>query len=282
MTRNLEIKSRELLPIEIPAALRKLGYPPRRLSIAGDFSPASLCVAIVGSREATPATIHHTRQLAAHVVAAGGVVISGGANGTDAAAHRGTIDAGGRTWCVLGCGSDYVTPPDEERDDRERFTRIVDNGGAILWPFPPDAIPASQRFKSRNRVIMSLAQIAVVAQADAESGSMNAASHARDLGKELWVVPGIGKEFAGSWKLIEGGARPLWSEEDFIARLRRTELGLEGDALKVFNALGSRAKHPDELAVETGLSTPAVTTALLTLALGDVVVEGSAGLYQRK
>lgn len=280
MTRNLTIKSRELLPIEIPSALRKLGYPPKRASIAGDFSSASLCVAIVGARLATPATIHHAKQLAAHVVAAGGVVISGGANGTDAAAHRGTIEAGGRTWCVLGCGSDFITPPDEERDDPERFTRIVENGGAILWPFAQEAAPVSQRFKSRNRVIMSLADIAVVVQAGKESGSMNAASHARELGKELWVVPGIGKEFVGSWELIEQGARALRSEEEFIDSLKRTDL--QGDALTVFNALGLRAKHPDEIAVETGLSTPAVTTALLTLALGDVVVEGSAGLYQRK
>jgi DNA processing protein len=218
--------------------------------------------------------------LAALVVDAGGVVISGGANGTDAAAHRGAIEAGGRTWCVLGCGSDYVTPTGKDLDDPERFTRIVESGGAIIWPFAHDAVAAPQRFKSRNRVIMALAQIAIVVQADEESGSMNAATHAKRLGKELWVVPGVGKEFTGSWQLIERGERILRSEEELFGRLHRTEL--EGDALKVLNALGSRAKHPDELAVETGLSTPAVTTALLTLALGDVVVEGSAGLYQRK
>src|SRR5260221_689824 len=116
--------ARELLPLEIPAAMRKLGYPPKPVSVAGDFSPAELRVAIVGAREATATTIRNARRLARLVVTAGGVVISGGANGTDAAAHRGAIDAGGRTWCVLGCGSDFVTPCKEERDDPERFSRI--------------------------------------------------------------------------------------------------------------------------------------------------------------
>jgi DNA processing protein len=272
-------KARVLLPIEIPSALRRLGYPPKPVSVAGDFSPAALCVAIVGARDATPATIRNARRLAALVVRAGGVVISGGADGTDAAAHRGAIDAGGRTWCVLGCGSDYVTPPDEERDDPERFTRIIDNRGAIIWPYPPHAVAASQRFLTRNRVIMSLANAAIVVQAGIDSGSMNAASHAKKLGKALWVVPGIGKEFAGSWDLIENGARVMRSEEELVASF---ESPFEGDAQLVLNVLGSRPKHPDQISVETGLSTPAVTTALLTLALGDVVVEGSAGMFQRK
>ncbi len=139
---------------------------------------------------------------------------------------------------------------------------------------------APQNFKRRNGVIMALSDIAIVVQASIDSGSLNAANHAKTLNKELWVVPGMGREFAGSWQLIREGARVLHSEKELIARLRRTEL--DGDALTVFNALQSRAKHPDEIALETGLTTPAVTTALLTLALGDVVVEGSAGLFQRK
>ena len=272
--------ARELIRLEIPPALRRLGYPPKPISVAGDFSRAPLCVAIVGSRDATPATIRNAKRLARLVVRAGGVVVSGGADGTDAAAHRGAIDAGGRTWCVLACGSDHVTPRIEDLDDKQRFSRIVENGGAIIWPYPPRMVAATARFKSRNGVIMALADLAIVVQAGKNSGSLNAASHAKALGKPLWVVPGIGKEFTGSWNLIEEGARVMRSEEELIASFRRSPF--DGDAELVLNALGSRAKHPDEIAAQTGLSTPAVTTALLTLALGDVVVEGSAGLYSRK
>jgi DNA processing protein len=271
--------ARKLRPLEIPHALQRLGYPPKPISVAGDFSPTRLCVAIVGSRDATPATIRHARRLAALVVDAGGVVISGGANGTDAAAHRGTIDVGGRTWCVLACSSDYLTPREEDLDDKQRFSRIIDRGGAIIWPYPSNAVPATQRFLARNKVIMALANAAIVVQAGVKSGSLNAASHAKKLGKPLWVVPGIGKEFAGSWQLIEDGARVMRSEEELIDSFKNR---FDGDARRVLNVLGSRAKHPDQIVMETGLSTSAVATALLTLALGDVVVEGSAGMFQRK
>jgi predicted Rossmann fold nucleotide-binding protein DprA/Smf involved in DNA uptake len=93
-------------------------------------------------------------------------------------------------------------------------------------------------------------------------------------------VPGFGDAFTGSWQLIEKGARMLRSENELAARFQRPNF--DGEAELVLNVLGSKPKHPDEIAVETGLSTPAVTTALLTLALGDVVVEGSAGMFQRK
>lgn len=215
-------------------------------------------------------------RLAEVVARAGGVVVSGGADGTDAAAHQGALKAGGRTWCVLGCGAPNFTPRDREK----RFHDIVDGGGAIIWPFPPQRKSAPQNFPRRNGVIMALSQIAIVVQAALDSGSTNAGRHARGLGKELWVVPGLGKEFEGSWELIDEGAKVLRSEDDLARRLEPAIF--DDDAELVLKALGSRLKHPDEIAVETGLSTPAVTTALLTLALGDVVVEGSAGMFQRK
>ena len=263
---------RDLISLQMPTALRHLRF----LSVDGDISPSSLFVAIVGARAATPATLENARRLARVVVEAGGVVVSGGADGTDAAAHEGAIKAGGRTWSVLGCGPPTFTPPKREK----RFERILDSGGAILWPFAHARKSAPQNFKSRNRVIMALARIAIVVQAGEDSGSLNAARHARELGKELFVVPGLGKPFAGSWQLIDEGAKMLRSEDELALYLRTD--GFDDDARKVLNVLGSRAKHPDEIAMETGLSTPAVTTALLTLALGDVVVEGSAGMFQRK
>jgi DNA processing protein len=266
------VKVRELIPLEMPVGLRHL----RRLTVAGDISPSTLFVAIVGARAATPATLRNARRLARAVVEAGGVVVSGGADGTDDAAHEGAIDAGGRTWSVLGCGASTFTPKGRDA----RFHRIVDSGGAILWPFAFDRKSAPQNFLSRNRVIMALARTAIVVQAGDDSGSMNAARHARELGKEIFVVPGLGEAFAGSWQLVDEGARVLRSEAELASRLRTD--AFDGDAQLVLNTLGSRGKHPDEIALETGLSTPAVTTALLTLALGDVVVEGSAGLFQRK
>jgi len=267
------VTPRYLHPLEYPRALRELRHPPRAVNVIGDVTPGAHHVAIVGAREATAATIELVGRLAAIVVAAGGIVVSGGADGTDTAAHEGAIAAGGRTWAVLGCGAPAFTP-----SNTARFERIAACGGAVLRPFPENT-PAT-RFTERNRYLVALSELVIIAQAADRSGTSNAAYHARRLGRELWVVPGIGDAFVGSWKYIDKGARILRHESELAERLR--EPVLEGDARVVYETLSNTPKHPDEIAATTGLSTSAVATALLTLALGDVVVEGSAGLYQRK
>ena len=271
------IQGRYLLPLEYPAPLRALKTLPRFLNVAGDLTPGACHVAIVGAREATNDTIALAKRLAGIVVDAGGVVISGGANGTDAAAHAGAIEAKGRTWAVLGCGAPHVSPAEHP----ERFESILAAGGALIRPFAENVGPNGSCYKGRNRILVALAEIVIIAQAGVKSGTENAANHARRLGKEVWVAPGVGDPFLYSWELIERrGARMLRHESELAARLKQPKLDHEPQ--RVFDALSAGPRHPDEIAAETGLSTPAVAAALLTLALGDVVVEGSAGLFQRK
>ena len=262
---------------EIPAAIPPIDM----MSVEGEFSPSQLVVAIVGARAAGRTSIDIAYRFAQMVVRAGGVVVSGGANGVDAAAHLGAIDGGGRTWAVLGCGPPKLSPSDQDLDDKQRFTRILESGGCIIRPFPEHMVATRPSFLSRNRVTVALAQLVIVVQAGAKSGSINTATHARRMHRPVWVVPGYGEDFAGSRKLIARGEHEMRSDDELTDWLKGKPK-FDGDAQLVLNVLGSRAKHPDEIAMETGLSTPAVTTALLTLALGDVVVEGSAGMFQRK
>jgi len=242
--------------------------------VLGDFTPARIAVAIVGSRKPAPESRAIARKLAALVVREGGVVVSGGADGIDAEAHEGALEAGGRTWCVLGCGAPNFTPFEQRARD------ILARGGAVIRPFPEGTRGLPQNYLHRNRVIMTLAPIVVAIQAADRSGTLHASNEARKLGCELWVVPGLGDGFVGSWRLVAKGAKILRHEDELAARLRAPEL--HGDARLVYETLAEGAKHPDQIVLETGLSTSAVATALLTLALGDVVVEGSAGLYERK
>ncbi len=251
------------------------------MSVEGDFTPSDRTVAIVGSRHAVPQSSEIARSLATIVAHAGGVVVSGGANGVDAAAHLGAVDARGRTWAVLGCGAPNLTPSGQKLTDKDRFTRILASGGCIVRPFPHDTPANRPLFLSRNRVTIALAKLVIVVQASMRSGTWSTATKAREMGREVWIVPGFGEAYAGSWDLIDSGAHVMRSARQLEAWLYNRPV-FDGDAQRVLNVLGSRAKHPDEIAMETGLSTPAVTTALLTLALGDVVVEGSAGLFQRK
>jgi len=254
------------------------------MSVEGEFTPAKIVVAIVGARDATRTSLDIAHRFAKMVVREGGLVISGGADGVDAAAHRGATDFGGRTWAVLGCGAPFYWPRIEDLEDKERFKRIVDHGGCLLRPFA-DGVPARKgNFLRRNSVTVALAQLVIIVQAGSKSGSLNAASHARRMRRPVWVVPGYGDAFAGSRKLVAEGEHEMRSDNELVEWLRggRRKPDFDDDSQLVLKTLGSRAKHPDEIAMETGLSTPAVATALLTLALGDVVVEGSAGMFQRK
>jgi DNA processing protein len=178
-------------------------------------------------------------------------------------------------------------------DNKDLFARIVANGGAIVRPFPDGTGVHTSRFLNRNGVLVALSGIVVIAQAGLPSGTVNTARWAHKLGRPLWVAPGPpweGAKFAGSWHIVDAyaTARLLRSEKDFVekvlglAEAHTPPPNLTPDELAVFEALESGAKHPDELAVTTGLSVAAVSSARLTLALGDVVVEGSAGLFQRK
>jgi DNA processing protein len=260
---------------------------PRGFSVEGCFEPATLRVALVGSRKAQPSAVGWAREVARLVVQAGGVVLSGGAVGVDAAAHEAALEARGRTWTVLGCGAPRVTPD----ENRKLFDAILEGGGAIIRPFPDDTPVHPSRHLKRNGVLAALSTVVVIAQAGVPSGTQNTAHWAAQLGRPLWTTvgpPWLHKEFEGCWYALEAcSAKLIQSSEHFVEHvIGRKPLPLPADLTDdektVVEALGNDPKHPDELTARTGLPAPAVTSALLTLSLGDVVVEGPAGLYRRK
>jgi len=230
------------------------------------------------------------RRIAGAIAHKGGVVVSGGAVGVDAAAHEGALEAGGRTWAVLGCGAPLVTPV----ENRPLFERILASGGTLIRPFPDGAVSLPQRFLGRNPVLVAMSDLVVVGQARIPSGTLNSARWAAALERPLHVVigaPWLVDEFAGSRFIAEHyPCEILRSEVDFIenvigARTGRLDVRkwtLTQDERRVVEVLGTAPKHPDELTARTGLPASTVATVLLTLTLGDVVVEGPAGMYRRK
>ncbi len=279
---------------DYPKSLDDLGEKrPRSFSVEGDFSPAPLCVAIVGSREPLAEMTAFVKRLARAIASHDGVVVSGGAVGIDTAAHEGALEGGGRTWSVIDCKAPQVTPA----GNKSLFDQIAANRGAIIRTAQDDRTSRKQHL-DRNPILVALANVLVVVQAGKPSGTWSSATAGLRLHRPMWVVPNVpwlgrDDQFKGTWTLLHGrhpNVRALHSETEFLAEVlgrkpakaRKPPKGLTDDELKVFEVLGNDPKHPDEIALQSGLPTPAVTTALLTLALGDVVVEGSAGLFHRK
>jgi DNA processing protein len=215
--RPVPIRQIELRDGEFPAHLREIPVPPDRLWVRGTLvDEDALAIAIVGSRRATPFGLELAERLAGDLAARGITVVSGLARGIDSAAHRGALEAGGRTVAVLGCGVDIVYPP----ENRRLAARIVDQG-ALLSQFAPGAPALAHHFPVRNRIIAGLALGVVVVEAAERSGTLITAGHAGDLGREVMAVPGRAgaPTSRGTHQLIRDGAALVEGWEDVVALL---------------------------------------------------------------
>ena len=174
---------------EWPGQLADLGDDqPYALWLRGNADLRFSClrsVAIVGSRAATAYGSYVAAEFAASVAARGLAVVSGGAFGVDAAAHRGALGADGVTVAVLACGVDTPYPAAHA----ELFDAIAAQG-VLVSEWPPGRHVSRLRFLVRNRVIAALATGTLVVEAAQRSGAVNTARHARDLRRRLMAVPG--------------------------------------------------------------------------------------------
>jgi DNA processing protein len=186
---------------------------PEQLADLGDEQPYALwlrgtadlrfnclrSVAVVGSRAATAYGSYVAAEFAASVAARGWAVVSGGAFGVDASAHRGALGADGVTVAVLACGVDVPYPV-----GHAELLEAVAAQGVIVSEWPPGRTVSRLRFLVRNRVIAALATGTLVVEAGERSGAVNTARHARDLGRRLMAVPGpvTSDQSAGCHRII--------------------------------------------------------------------------------
>ena len=148
----------------------------------------------------------------------GVTIVSGLARGIDAAAHRGALEAGGRTVAVMGTGLDQVYP----RDHRKLADDILKQNGALVTQFPLGTPPVSENFPYRNRVISGLSLGVVVVEAAENSGSLITARLAMEQNREVFAVPGniTSRNSFGTNYLIKGaGAKLVQQWQDVASEL---------------------------------------------------------------
>ena len=202
---------------EWPGRIEDLGRPPFCLYVAG---PADLAVstersvAVVGSRMATDYGARVAAELGEDLAGRGWTTVSGAAFGIDAAAHRGSLAAGGSTVAVLACGIDRTYPR-----AHERLLRRIRQEGAVVTEMPPGADPLPRRFLARNRLIAAMARATVVVEASLRSGSLSTATEAGRLHRPVAAVPGpvTSATSAGCHQLVrEGGAALVTDVADVL------------------------------------------------------------------
>jgi DNA processing protein len=261
-----------------PPLLRAIPDPPPLLWVRGQAATLTRPgVALVGSRAATPYALAMARRLAADLVAAGIVVVSGLARGVDSSAHAATVSASGQTIGVLGCGIDRIYPA-EHRD----LARAMETAGAVVSEFPPGVPPLPHHFPLRNRIISGLSLAVVVVEAPEKSGSLITASAAAEQGRDVMVLPGpvTGGRNRGGHLLIRDGARLVETADDILR-----ELNVETDSLAASLPRGeepeSVAFTVDELAASTGEPPNSVLSRLLELELAGKIQRIGGGRFVR-
>ncbi|MDR0405129.1 MAG: DNA-processing protein DprA [Oscillospiraceae bacterium] len=198
-----------------PRALKNIVNPPCVLYIKGevDFNVEDIKIAVVGTRKATPYGLNVAYNLGFKLARCDAVVVSGGALGIDSAAHKGAINALGKTVCVLGCGISYRYLIKNE-PLRTKISQI----GALISEYPPNYPCAACTFPLRNRIISGLSRAVVVVEAGEKSGSLITANIALEQNRDVFSVPGNIESWAskGTNSLIRSGARPVVCARDII------------------------------------------------------------------
>ena len=282
---------------------------PARLSDLGAAAPPCLwvrgtpdlgelferSVAVIGARACTAYGEHVTAEIAAGLSARGWTVVSGGAYGIDAVAHRAVLAAEGRTVAFLAGGADRPYPAGNAR----LLAAVLDHGGALISEVPPGSVPSRSRFLQRNRLIAAASAATVVVEAAWRSGALNTAGHAASLLRPVGVVPGpvTSVASAGCHRLLREAAAVCVTDAAEVVELvgtvggdladaksvpGRVQDGLGPDERRAIDALSLRRGSAVELVAQrAGLSLAETRAALGGLELAGLALQ-EQGSWRRR
>ncbi|MEN6497622.1 MAG: DNA-processing protein DprA [Thermoguttaceae bacterium] len=278
-----------------PSLLRQIPDPPPVLFVRGELKPQDgMAIGVVGTRHATHYGLRQAERLAASLARAGLTIVSGLARGIDAAAHRGAIEAGGRTLAILGSGVLSIYPP-----EHESLAEEVVAHGALVSEAPPLAAPHSGVFPQRNRVISGLSLGVIVVEAGDRSGALITARLAMEQGREVFAVPGRIEDptSRGCHRLIRDGAKLVQTVDDVLEELgplfepasrddgrevhHPAELLLNEQEQQILDAIGSDPTSLDAILAATSLSVPNILSTLSVLEMRRLVRRVSGSLVVR-
>ena len=271
-----------------PRNLNEIPDAPVVLYYKGSLIPADeAAVAIVGSRRASLYGLSLAEKFARRLAELGIAVISGLARGIDTAAHRGCLQASGRTLAILGCGLMHVYPK-----ENKGLIENIEKQGAVISEFPMRTLAFAYNFPRRNRIISGLSLGVLVVEASLRSGALVTSRCALEQGREVFAIPGQidHPNTFGTHRLIKEGAKlvncvedileelklPLESflfklkamhSENAVAAAENSPEDLSEEESKIYGAITQQPIYIDELATQWNRSAAEMTGILLTLEL---------------
>jgi len=279
---------------EYPELLTQLRGAPLALFVNGNIDALHLpSLAIIGSRNPTRGGITNALEFARHMAKSGYTIVSGLAQGIDTAAHRGALEAEGRTVAFLGHGIDRVYPP-----QNHELAHQITARGALVTEYPLGAPPDKRHFPERNRLISGLSLGTLVVEAARRSGSLITARFAAEQGREVFALPGsIHNPLArGCHELIRQGAKLVETAADIGAELaplaghlrqnvaessnnKTSAVYEDDDYAELRKVLSYDPTSIDDLQSQCGLTIDQLSSMLLILELQGDVEALSGGRY---
>lgn len=212
-----------------PERLREIPDAPYGLFLRGEMPGSEPAVAVVGARDCSQYGALVAQKLGEMLGSHGITVVSGMARGVDGISQQAALEAGGRSWGVLGCGVDICYP----RQNSALYHRLP-RQGCLLSTYPPGTPALARNFPPRNRIVSGLAEAVIVVEAREKSGTLITVDMALEQGREVYAVPGriTDRLSDGCNRLIRQGAVPLLNPEELLeelAQLRCREPGADRD-----------------------------------------------------
>ena len=279
-----------------PQILSEIHDPPPILYCRGNFQKSdAVAVAIVGTRRPSRYGVQQAKRLATQLAQAGITVVSGLARGIDAAAHRATIQAGGRTLAVVAGGLLQIYP-----SEHRQLANDVAAGGVLTSEVALNCKPRRGSFPRRNRIISGLTLGVIVIEAQTRSGALITAAHALDQGREVFAVPGRVDTATshGCHQLLRDGARLVESVEDVLEELapwvnpppcpnhgsiqRIRELKLNEQESAVLGAIDDEATRIEQIVLRTRLPVHRILSTLSVLEMRHLIARLSGDVVTRK
>ena len=274
-----------------PERLRRIERAPVTLYVRGSTElNDEKMFAIVGSRRITVDGMRFTSDIARNLAEEGVTIVSGLAMGADGQAHRGCLDAGGKTIAVLASGPDHIYP----ESHRGLADRILENGGSILSEYPPDVKPTAASFPQRNRIISGLSDGVLMTEGAADSGAMITVRYAREQGRPCFAAPGsvYSRASEGPNQMLVEGAKVTLGDKQVLdyfgwgsgqeaqEQAEDPVLELDETSQKLVDILRFEEKSFDELAIDMKMSSSSLNSLLTILEMQGIIRQSAGKLYR--
>lgn len=256
---------------------RKIQDPPFCIFYKGNLKRTKQMqfLAVVGSRKNSSYGEDITKEIVGSLRGQHNVaVVSGGALGIDAIAHKAAIDNEIFNIAVLGCGIDICYP----KSNVNLFKDILKNG-VILSEFLPGEEPMHYNFPKRNRLISAISEAIIVTEAGVRSGASNTAMHGCLQNKAVYAVPGnINSEYSkGCNKLINDGALVYLDIEQVFKELGLSYKFGKKDKkyeikLKILSIIGEKPIHFDKIVEQIKVDSCIINELLFEMQFNNEII----------